>query len=123
MSLQDLSSDFVARINNSLISRKSSAEVIKNKMIVQICKKMTSLGYFESYEEKERTVLVNLIPSRIKNIRKISKPGRRVYTSYLELPKITGGKGDNIVTTSKGVMSGKDCIDNKTGGEVLFQVV
>ncbi len=122
MSLQDLVSDFVARINNGIISEKKEVEVLKNKLVLNLCKKMTTLGYFESFEDGERTVSVVLNLKNLNKIKRMSKPGRRVYKGFDDMPKIIGGKGYNLITTSKGVLTHVEAKEQNTGGELVLQV-
>jgi small subunit ribosomal protein S8 len=121
MSMNDLFSDFVTRVNNAIQADHTSVQVLKNKLIVEVCKKLTTLGYFSKFTVNEQLVEINLNPKLDKMIR-VSRPGQRIYGSYLELPKIRGGFGTNIVSTSKGIMTNKECLANKTGGEFLMQV-
>jgi small subunit ribosomal protein S8 len=122
MSLQDLVSDFVARINNGIISEKKEVEVLKNKLVLNLCKKMTTLGYFESFEEAEGTVAVVLNLKKLSKIKRMSKPGRRIYKGFDDATKIVGGKGYNLITTSKGVLTQVEAKEQKAGGELVLQV-
>jgi small subunit ribosomal protein S8 len=122
MSMQDLLSDFVARVNNSVLVKKNKVEVIKNKIVLNSAKKLTALKYFNSFEESENYLIIDLNLEKLNKIIRISKPGHRKYISYNEMPRIIGGKGFNILSTSKGVLTHVECITNKIGGEILFQV-
>lgn len=125
MSMQDLISDFVARINNAVMVEKETTEVLRNNLVVEICKKLTRLGYFNSFEvaEDNRTVSISLNLANLKKLVRMSKPGQRLYVSYDELPKIINGKGMNLLSTPQGLMVSKECKIKKTGGELLMQVV
>jgi small subunit ribosomal protein S8 len=122
MSLNDLMSDFVARINNAVLAEKNDIEVLKNKLVLNVCKKLTSLGYLNSFEEHQRTVTVSINFEKTHKLKRISKPGQRVYTSHLTLPKIIGGQGFNIISSSQGIISSIESKKNKVGGELLFQI-
>lgn len=122
MSLQDLLSDFVARINNSIMVGRPTAEVLKNNIVINVCKKLTSLGYFDGFEDNDRTLMVKINLARAKKIVRISKPGHRIYISYQDIPTISGGIGFNIISTSKGVLHHAEAAKQKTGGELLFQI-
>jgi len=122
MSLQDLMSDFVARVNNAVMVGNESVEVLKNKLVVEVCKKLVALGYFESFEEGERTVTVKLKVDGISKIKRYSKPGHRQYFSYKEFPKIINGIGFNIFTTSKGIKTNIEAKKEQLGGELLFTI-
>jgi small subunit ribosomal protein S8 len=122
MSMQDLLSDYVARVNNSITAEKSTAKVIKSKVIVEVTKKLTKAGYFASYDVENNEVVITIAP-KLQRIKRISRPGQRIYGSYLELPRINNGFGTNIVSTSKGIMTSKECKEAKLGGEFLLQVL
>jgi small subunit ribosomal protein S8 len=122
MSMQDLISDYVARINNSIIAEKPTAKVIKSKVVVEITKKLTTAGYFASFDVEDTDVVITIAP-KLQKIKRISRPGQRIYGSYLELPRINDGFGTNIVSTSKGIMTSKECKAAKLGGEFLLQVL
>ncbi len=120
--MQDLLSDYVARINNSITAEKPTAKVLKSKVIVEVTKKLTKAGYFASFDVEEQAVIVTLAP-KLQCVKRISRPGQRIYGSYLELPRINNGFGTNIVSTSKGIMTSKECKETKLGGEFLLQVL
>jgi small subunit ribosomal protein S8 len=122
MSMQDLLSDYVARVNNSITAEKSTAKVIKSKVIVEVTKKLTKAGYFASYDVENNDVVITIAP-KLQRIKRVSRPGQRIYGSYLELPRINNGFGTNIVSTSKGIMTSKECKEAKLGGEFLLQVL
>ena len=120
--MQDLLSDYVARINNSITAEKPTAKVLKSKVIVEVTKKLTKAGYFASFDVEDQAVVVTLAP-KLQIVKRISRPGQRIYGSYLELPRINNGFGTNIVSTSKGIMTSKECKEAKLGGEFLLQVL
>jgi small subunit ribosomal protein S8 len=121
MSMQDLMSDYVARINNSIQSKSPTVNVLKNNLAVAVTTKLTKLGFFASFEVVDREVIITLAKKTTKLIR-ISKPGRRVYTSYLEIPKLFGGKGFYLVSTSKGVLTNIEARESKIGGEIILSI-
>jgi small subunit ribosomal protein S8 len=122
MSMQDILSDFVARVNNTKMANKSSTRVIKSKLIVEICKKLTTLGYFKSFEAEQYEVAIEISP-KLGKLKRISRPSQRIYGSYTKLPRINDGFGTNIITTSYGVLTSKEAKDKKAGGEFLLQVL
>ena len=124
MSLNDLMSDFVARINNARLAGLPQTTVLKNKLTLATCKKLKTLGYFNGFSESQdgREITVDLNLDRVHFIKRVSTPGQRVYASAIKFPKIIGGVGFNIVTTSQGVMTHIEAVKAKTGGEVLFQI-
>jgi small subunit ribosomal protein S8 len=121
MSFNHHVSDFVARVNNAVTASNPTVIILKNKVVKDSVVKLTKLGYFESFEEDERTLTVTLT-SKINKLKVVSKPGQRVYIGYSEFPKILGGIGYNIITTSKGVLTNVEAKSKKLGGELLFQI-
>ena len=120
--MQDILSDFVARVNNSKMASKSSTKVIKSKLIVEICKKLTTLGYFKAFEAGQYDVTIEISP-KLGKLKRISRPGQRIYGSYTNLPRVNDGFGTNIITTSYGVLTSKEAKEKKAGGEFLIQVL
>lgn len=122
MSLNDLVSDYVARVNNGITAKKESISVLKSKMIIEICKKLVKLDYLQSFEENGFEVDVVLNLDKLSSIKRISKPGHRVYSSHESFPKVVGGLGYTIITTSKGILTQVEANKQNLGGEVLFQI-
>jgi small subunit ribosomal protein S8 len=123
MSMQDLVSDFVARINNAVMIDRSSVIVLKNKIVLNLCKKLVKLGYFVNFQEEERTLIVEINLEKIKKITRISKPGQRIYVSYGDLPRIINGIGWNILSTSGGIKTNFEARRDKLGGELVMQII
>lgn len=121
MSMNHFMSDFIARVNNAKTAGNPSVEVLKNNLITAVVGKLTKLGYFQSFEVEERTIVV-VLTSKINKLNVISRPGQRVYVATNNLPKVIGGMGYNILSTSKGVLAGHEAKLNKVGGELLFQI-
>lgn len=122
MSMNDLLSDFVARVNNAVQAKKTNVTVLKNKLILNVSKKLTRLGYFESFSESDNSVELVLNLEKVGRLTRVSKPGKRVYTSYENMPRVVGGRGWNILSTSKGIMTNFEAKNEKVGGELLFQI-
>jgi small subunit ribosomal protein S8 len=122
MSLNDLMSDFVARVNNALMAGNTEVVVLKNNLVLSVCKKLVTLGFFASFEELEREIKVDLTSKRLNRLVRISKPGQRIYASSYKMPKVMGGKGFNILTTSSGILTHVESKNKKVGGELLFQI-
>ena len=122
MSFNDLMSDYVARINNSVMVKQNQVEVKKNRLAVNVSKKLVRLGYLTDFEEKERGLTLNLNLEKIKKLQRISTPGHRRYYSFTDFPKILGGIGFLIITTSQGIKTQVEAHQEKIGGEVLFSI-
>lgn len=132
MSMQstDPIADLLTRIRNAKMVGKSEITVPSSKMKKIISEKLVKAGYLESAkieEAKPRDILFVTLSkdgeeSVITEIKRVSKPGRRVYVKVSEIPKVKSGRGLVLVSTSKGVMTGEEAIKNKLGGELLLQV-
>jgi small subunit ribosomal protein S8 len=122
MSMNDLLSDFITRVKNAKLAQKDSVNVKKNKVVLNSTKLLTKLGYFKSFEESGSDILIYINESRISDIKRVSKPGRRLYFSYKKLPVITRGIGYNILSTSKGLKTNSEAKQEMLGGELIFQI-
>ena len=132
MSMTDPVADMLTRIRNGIQSHHDRVEMPVSKLKVEVAKILKSEGFISNYklvdENKTQGVLrVYLKYSEdgepvIHGIERISRPGRRVYRNKQEIPRVLGGLGLAIVSTSKGVLAGHDAVKNGVGGEVLCQV-
>ena len=131
MSMTDPIADMLTRIRNGIQSRHDRIEMPTSKLKVEVAKILKSEGFISNYklvEDKVQGVLrIYLKYSEdgepvIHGIERISRPGRRVYRNKQEIPRVLGGLGLAIVSTSKGVLAGHDAIKSGVGGEVLCQV-
>ena len=132
MSLQstDQIADLLTRIRNAINVGKNEILVPTSKLKVGVVEVLKANGYvadFEVIDGKPRGLLRVLINeagslARINEITKVSKPGRRVYSSADELPVVKSGRGMVIVSTSKGLMTGREAKKNRLGGEILVRV-
>lgn len=123
--MQDIVSDFISRVNNSLTAGHSKVEVIKSKFILSLVTKLTKLNFFDSFEVKDRTIEVQINTSKLKKLHRVSKPGKRVYAGKEDVITINNGFGNNIFTTSKGIYSDAELrkLSEKLGGEVVLQAI
>jgi small subunit ribosomal protein S8 len=122
MSVQDYVSDYIARINNNKMADKNVVSVLKNNLISAVTIKLTKLGFFDSFEVSERTIEIKISP-KMNKMNRISKPGRRVYSEYSKLPRLFGGKGFYLISTSRGVLTNIEAKELKVGGEILLSVI
>ncbi|MBQ2660918.1 30S ribosomal protein S8 [Candidatus Saccharibacteria bacterium] len=132
MSLQstDQIADLITRIRNAVMVGKSEILVPTSKLKVQVIEVLAKNGYvagFEIIDESPRGILKVKINepganAKINEITKVSKPGRRVYSSAEDLPVVKSGRGMIIVSTSKGLMTGREAKKNRLGGEILVKV-
>lgn len=130
MPVSDQIGDFITRIRNAGKAGKKTVEAPKSKIKTYIAEILKDQGYIEDFEiideGVQSTIKVYLRyylrKPVIKEIKRISKPGRRVYVPAARLPRVKNGLGIAIISTSKGVMVGKHARKLKVGGEVLCTV-
>ena len=131
MAFNDALSDMLARIKNAHKARKSFTACYKSKLNTNVLSVLKEEGYIRDFKNIEiRKGIGNIqIDLKyyngtpvIKNIKRVSKPGIRVYSKISDLPKIYGGLGISILSTPKGVMSDNQARKNNVGGEVLCEV-
>ena len=130
MSLNDPIGDMIARIKNSQMRNHKKVELPSSKFKIKIANVLKNEGYIidfkTSSDEKKPTLEIILKYSYgspvISSIQRVSKPGRRIFSSAESLPKINNGLGIAIVSTPKGVMSDIDARKQKIGGEIICKV-
>ena len=129
MSLSDPIGDMLARIKNSLLRNHRNVQLPSSKFKVKIAEVLKAEGYIIDYnvsEDKKPIIEINLKYNSgnpvINTIERVSKPGRRIFSSAESLPKINNGLGIAIVSTPKGVMTDIDARKQKIGGEVICKV-
>ncbi|MGH9470978.1 MAG: 30S ribosomal protein S8 [Terriglobia bacterium] len=129
--VSDPIADMLTRIRNAIQARHSRVDMPASNLKVGVAALLKEEGYIGSYkiseESKKRVLRVNLRYGSdgrnvITVIERVSKPGRRVYVGAGEIPRIMGGMGVTILTTSKGLMTGKKARKAGLGGEVLCNV-
>lgn len=123
--------DLLTRIRNALTARHDTVSVPSSKMKKAIADILVEEGYIKSAEigDDNGHPVINIVLKYgnkhervITNLKRISKPGLRVYCGCEDLPKVLGGLGIAIISTSKGVMTDKKARENNVGGEVLAYV-
>ena len=126
----DQIADLLTRIRNAIMVGKHEVSVPTSKLKTQVVEVLAKNGYVASYEVIEGSprgtlhVVINEQgeTAKISEISKVSKPGRRVYSSANDLPTVKSGRGMIIVSTSKGLMTGKEAKKQRLGGEILVKV-
>ena len=132
MSLQstDQIADLLTRIRNAIKVSKNEVLVPTSKLKVGVVEVLAKNGYIAGYEviEGEPRGMLKIVinepgfEAKINEIAKVSKPGRRVYSPADELPVVKSGRGMLIVSTSKGLMTGREAKKQRLGGEILVKV-
>ncbi len=129
MSMSDPIADMLTRIRNGNTAKHDTVDVPSSKMKKAIADILTTEGYIKGYEVIEdgvkATIRITLKYGKDKNekvitgLKRISKPGLRVFAGKEELPKVLGGLGTAIISTSKGLMTDKQARNAGVGGEVI----
>jgi len=131
MSLSDPISDMLTRIRNAVRINATTTKIRASKICVNIAKVLKEEGYVEDYDViddgKQGILMIRLKygPNGeriIQDLKRESKPGRRVYRGVEEIPKVLEGLGVAIVSTSKGVLSDRQCREMHIGGELICTV-
>jgi small subunit ribosomal protein S8 len=129
--LTDPIADMLTRIRNAIGARHPRVEMPSSKLKVEIARILKQEGYISNFkvsEEGKKKVLRIALrydeagKSAIETLERVSKPGRRVYVGSREVPRVLGGLGTSILTTPKGVMTGRNARKTGVGGEVLCNV-
>ena len=131
MSFTDPIADMITRIRNAQLRKLNTVSIPNSRLRAKILDVLKDEGYISNYKilsekQNNKSLIVDLkyhngIPV-IKNIARVSKPGRRVYAKANSIPKIQNGLGIAIVSTSMGIMSDNDARSKKIGGEVICRV-
>ena len=128
MNLTDPIADMLTRIRNGNSANKAAVSMPSSKKLVEIARVLHEEGYIEGYTvedtvpQKTLTITLKYGPKKqkvINGIRRISKPGLRKYAGVADIPRVRGGLGTAIVSTSKGVMTDRQARKENVGGEVL----
>jgi len=131
--LTDPIADMLTRIRNGLQARHARVDMPPSKLKVEVARILKDEGYISNFKvvdeekDKKKTLRVTLRytsegDSVISNITRVSRPGRRVYVGSTEIPRVLGGMGINILTTPRGIMTGKAARKAGVGGEILCEI-
>ena len=132
MAATDTISDMLTRIRNACMVKHQTTQVPATKMTRSIAQVLQSEGFIEGYEEtgdqiKKSIVITLKYKGRnrqpiINTLKRVSKPGLRVYSRRKDIPRVLGGIGIAIVSTSRGVMTDREARSQGVGGEILCYV-
>jgi small subunit ribosomal protein S8 len=134
MSMTDPIADFLTRIRNGIQAAHEDVEIPASGLKAEMARILTEQGYIEGYEVRpaEGGAAGNRIHIRLKytdnrtsvisGLKRVSRPGQRTYVDAKHVPKVLGGMGTTIMSTSRGVMTGHDARKAGVGGEVVAQV-
>jgi len=128
MSITDPIADFLTLIRNASRAKKESVDVPNSKMNKEILGILKKEGYISDFKtldvSKQARVYLKYVSnhSAIKNLRRISKPGLRVYASHKDIPNVLRGLGIAVISTPKGILTNKEARELKVGGEILCYI-
>ena len=131
MRLTDPVADMLTRIRNAISARHQKVDIPASKLKLEIARILKEEGYvsnFKATEEEGHKILrvylkyANNNEAVISNVNRVSRPGCRVYVKRTEIPRVLGGMGINILTTPRGVMTGRQARKQGLGGELLCEV-
>lgn len=131
MTPSDPIADMLTRVRNALRARHQKVDVPASKMKMELARILKEEGFILNYKmaedgaQKAIRIYLKYTPSNepaIAKIERISRPGCRVYVGSKEIPRVLGGLGINILTTPRGLMTGRDARKENVGGELICQV-
>ena len=131
MSFADPIGDMITRIRNAQMRKSNNVTIPNSNFRVKILEVLKHEGYISNYKvlsdtKNKKSLLIDLKYSNglpvIKEIKRVSKPGRRIYAKASSIPKIQNGLGLAIVSTSIGIMSDNDARTKNVGGEIICRV-
>lgn len=127
--VNDTISDMLTRIRNASLIKKRTVSVPLTRLSQRICQILEKEGFIESFQrDATRELCISLkyrgLESKpcITNLRRISKPGLRIYTNHKEIPRILGGMGIVILSTSMGVITDREARLYGVGGEIICSI-
>ncbi len=132
MAVNDTVADMLTRIRNANLARHQTTQVPATKMTRSIAKVLREEGFINDFEETGEGVKRNLVIALkykgknrqplINTLKRVSKPGLRVYSNKKELPRVLGGIGIAVISTSSGIMTDREARRQNLGGEVLCYI-
>jgi small subunit ribosomal protein S8 len=130
--MTDPIADMLTRIRNAVHARRQRVDVPASRFKEEIAKILEQEGYIQGFSkvaDAGPAQVIRLVlkygprgENVISGLERVSRPGRRVYFGRNDVPKVMGGLGTSILTTSRGVMTGRDAVKQGVGGEVLCNI-
>jgi small subunit ribosomal protein S8 len=128
--MTDPIADMLTRIRNSALIKAEKVDIPASRIKLDIAKLLKEEGFIKAYKilrDKKQGILrltLKYVESEnvISGLKRVSKPGRRVYVGKREIPKVMGGYGIAVMTTPKGILSDKGCLREGVGGEVICHI-
>lgn len=127
--INDLISDTITRIRNASLIKSSTVNISFTLLNEQFCNILVREGFIDSFQKNEKSELVLFLKYKgskmkpsITGLRRISKPGLRIYSNHKDIPRVLNGMGIVILSTSKGILTDREARKKNLGGELLCSV-
>ncbi len=129
--MTDPVADMLTRIRNAIAAKQTRVDIPGSKLKMEVARILKEEGYINNFVTKGEGIkyMIRVFlrydakgTSSITHLSRVSRPGRRVYVGAKDIPRVLGGYGINIVSTSKGLMSGKNAYRDNIGGEILADI-
>ena len=131
--MTDPIADMLTRVRNAVHARRPRVDVPTSRFKVEVAKILEQEGYIQGFKmvegESGRSAAIRIVlkygprgENVISGLERVSRPGRRVYLGRGDVPRVMGGLGTSILTTSRGVMTGRDALKAGVGGEVVCNI-
>lgn len=123
--MTDPIADTITRIRNAVMTQNKACEILAssfNSRLLELLKDEGYLGDISRDEQNPRVLKVNLLSDKIHGLKRLSKPGRRLYVGHKHIPTSLSGYGTIIVSTPKGLLTGKSARQQHLGGELIVEI-
>ncbi|NCF75125.1 MAG: 30S ribosomal protein S8 [Xanthomonadaceae bacterium] len=124
--MTDPIADMLTRIRNSLAAKKTKVVIPMSKIKLELAKILEKGGWIEKFSKIDNNIIITLKYENgepaISSLKRISKPGCRIYSKYKDLKMVLDGLGISIISTPKGLMTNKESRKRKIGGEILCEI-
>lgn len=125
--VSDRVGDFIIRLQNAAMVGKREITVPRSAHLLAIAKKLRELGFIDSVTDGERVLTIELAldergTPRLSGVKRLSKPGRRIYTGHRSAHQVKGGVGARILSSPGGIVTDAEARRDRLGGEALFEI-
>ncbi len=118
--------DMLTRVRNAALVNKDSVTLPHSNVKEAVAKVLSANKFIGAVQVTDGTVgkqlVLGIMPAQVNEIKRLSKPGRRMYTTADDIPTVKGGRGVVVISTSKGIMTGYEAKKQRLGGELICQV-
>ena len=125
----DIIGDFIIRLKNANLAGKESISLYTSKNKIAVADALERAGYVKSFSKNSTGKMLDVVLAykadkspKIVGVQRVSKPSRRVYQKYSEIKPFKNGYGATIISTPAGILTNKEAVKQKVGGEILFKI-